>query len=81
MERNDIINFIKENGKIGCTAIEHYLDYPDEIDGDCVQIIYWEDERGLAVYVVDENGNGEFYDFDDYSHRNEIEIWIQNLKV
>ena len=50
------------------------------IVGDWVQVVYWEDERDLAVYLVDDIGNGEFIEFDDYSHKEEIEQWINSLK-
>lgn len=81
MDRNGIIEFIKENGNVGCTPIEHFIEYPYTIDGNWVQIIYWEDERSLAVYLVDdESYNGEFCDFDDYSHRDELEEWFDEFK-
>lgn len=80
MDRNGIIEFIKENGSVGCTPIEHFIDYPYMIEGDWVQIIYWEDERGLAVYLVDdESCSGDFCDFDEYSHRNELEVWLDDI--
>ena len=80
MSRTDIINFVKKYGNVGSTQIEYYIDYPNMIVGDWVQVVYWEDERDLAVYLVDDIGNGEFIEFDDYSHKEEIEQWINSLK-
>ena len=80
MSRTDIINFVKKYGNVGSTQIEYYIDYPNMIDGDWAQVVYWEDERDLAVYLVDDIGNGEFINFDDYSHKEEIEQWINSLK-
>ena len=80
MDKKSVIEIVQSVGSVGCTGAERYIDYPDEIDGDWVQIVYFDDERGLAVYLVDTDGyNGEFVDYDDYSHREEIERYLETL--
>lgn len=79
MEKKDIIEIVKSKGLVGCTDIEHYIDMPDKIGGDYVQVVYFEDERGLAVYLVDEYDQGEFIEYDDYSHKHEIEEVLKYL--
>ncbi len=79
MTKEEIIKKIKEYGTVGCTQIEHYIDYPDKLGGDWCQIIYWDDERGLAIYLVNDDGNGEFVEYDDFSYRKEIETFLSTL--
>lgn len=79
MKQQEIIEIVKTKGNIGCTTIEHYIDMPDKINGDYVQVVFFDDERGLAVYLVDEYEQGEFVDYEDYSHKEEIENYLLEL--
>ena len=80
MTEKEIIEIVRDKGNVGCTDVERYIDYPDEIDGDWVQIVHFTDERGLAVYLVDTEGNdGEFIDYADYSHKQELEEYLRTL--
>ena len=79
MTKEEIIKKIKEYGTVGGTQIEHYIDYPDKLGGDWCQIIYWDDERSLAIYFVNDDGNGEFVEYDDFSYRKEIETFLSTL--
>lgn len=80
MTEKEIIEIVRDKGNVGCTDVERYIDYPDEIDGDWVQIVHFADERGLAVYLVDtESNDGEFIDYADYSHKQELEQYLETL--
>ena len=52
MKEQEVIEIVKKFGEVGCTDIEHYIDIEGQVyDGDMwlCQIVYFEDDRGLAV--------------------------------
>lgn len=80
MTQEQVINIVRSKGNVGCTETERYIDYPDEIDGDWVQVVHFADDRGLAVYVVNsETEQGEFIEYADYSHRDELEKYLETI--
>ena len=82
MKEQEVIEIVKKFGEVGCTDIEHYIDIGGQIyDGDMwlCQIVYFEDERGLAVYWLDEYDNGDFIEYSKVSEdaRNKIETILK----
>lgn len=80
MTQEEIISIVKNKGNVGCTHVEHYIDYPEKLGNDWVQIVYFDDERGLAIYLVDDDSEqGEFIFYEDFSHKNEIESFLESI--
>lgn len=78
MKQQEIIEIVKNKGKVGCTDIEHYIDIDGQIyDGNKLicQVVFFDDERGLAVYWLDEYDNGDFMEYSNIceSAKNKIE--------
>lgn len=82
MKEQEIIEIVKKFGEVGCNDIEHYIDIGGQIyDEDMwlCQIVYFEDDRGLAVYWLDEYDNGDFIEYSKVSEdaRNKIETILK----
>ena len=86
MKQEEIIEIVKNKGKVGCTDIEHYIDIDGQVyDGYkwLCQVVYFEDERSLAVYWLDEYDNGDFIEYSKIGKeaRERIETILQRINL
>lgn len=66
MSEKEIIAIVETYGAEGCTPSERYIDIGGQVyDGDkwICQVVYFNDERGLAAYWLDEFNNGYFIEY------------------
>lgn len=79
--KNRLIDFILRNGKQGVEKVETYIDLKTPINAGSSleypmihQVCYFSDDNSLLVYCLDEDNNGMFYVFDEFSEDIRIKI-------
>lgn len=80
--KEEIKEVIKNEGEIGCTDTERYIEIFDlvKFNGmELAQLIYLGDEDVLEAYFLDNNDEGWFIDWDDLD--NETQKAIENLSI
>lgn len=85
MKEQEVVFLVRNKGKVGCTHTERYIDISDKQirEGDkwICQIVSFEDERGLAVYWLNEFDEGEFMEYSQMKEetRTRVENILNNL--
>ena len=80
--KEEIIAIIKAEGEAGVEADEKYVDIYDEVidDGlELAQLVYFEESNELLAYLLDEENNGYWKNFDELEKENQEKI--QNFSI
>lgn len=80
--KEEIIAIIKAEGEAGVEADEKYVDIYDEVidDGlELAQLVYFEKSNELLAYLLDEENNGYWKEFDNLTKENQEKI--KNLSI
>jgi len=80
--KRKVLSMVKHMGEVGTTETERYVEIYAEvyIDGkELAQMVYFGDTDTLSAYLLDENDEGSFIDWDDLSEEKQKEI--ANLSI
>lgn len=80
--KEEIIAIIKAEGEAGVEADEKYVEVFDEVidDGlELAQLVYFEESNELLAYLLDEENNGYWKNFDELEKENQEKI--QNFSI
>lgn len=80
--KRKVLSMVKHLGEVGTTETERYVEIYAEvyIDGkELAQMVYFGDTDTLSAYLLDENNEGSFIDWDDLSEEKQKEI--ANLSI
>lgn len=81
-EKRKVLSMVKNMGEVGTTETERYVEIYAEvyIDGkELAQMVYFGDTDTLSAYLLGQNDEGSFIDWDDLSEEKQKEI--ANLSI